>query len=91
MADNQYKELELIGEWTSVNNKASAFIFPGAGGTTQSSIPVCRRCGKRHPGQKCSIPHWRDTPPSDGASDEKTINNRQYFWCQKCSRWNTSH
>ena len=92
MADHQYKELKLIGDWNSANNKASTFLSHQVNTTTpQLHLPVCRRCGKAHPGQKCRLPHWRDTPPPDGTPDEKNVNERKFYWCAKCSRWNTSH
>ena len=88
MADTQYKELLELGHWTSAkHNKATdAFVANGE----NDNDKICGRCGKKHPGQSCSLPHWKVIPPKDGV-DEKLVKNRKWFWCSRCNRWNTTH
>ena len=89
MADRQYQELKVLGDWTSVNNKASSYLVEGNDGNQDPTI--CKRCGKSHPGRKCEIPHWRTVPPAEGKSETMQFNGRTYFWCGICKRWNTTH
>ena len=34
---------------------------------------------------------WRTTPPAEGESSTKTVNNKVFKWCAKCNRWSTTH
>eukprot|EP00566_Odontella_aurita_P011200 CAMPEP_0113552544 /NCGR_PEP_ID=MMETSP0015_2-20120614/15125_1 /TAXON_ID=2838 /ORGANISM="Odontella" /LENGTH=382 /DNA_ID=CAMNT_0000453531 /DNA_START=204 /DNA_END=1352 /DNA_ORIENTATION=+ /assembly_acc=CAM_ASM_000160 len=34
--------------------------------------------------------HWKTIAPTDDC-ETKAMNNRTYFWCQKCKSWNASH
>ena len=34
---------------------------------------------------------WKGTPPKKGESHEKEVDGTTYYWCGKCTRWNTTH
>ena len=87
-ADGLYRELLEIGEWTSAKftTPANAFVSEDS-----SKEPKCARCGKHHPGQPCSVVHWKFVPPSANDNDEKSIKGKTWYWCGKCRRWNPTH
>ena len=34
---------------------------------------------------------WKKTPPESGQSETKIVNKKEFFWCNKCKRWTTTH
>jgi Zinc knuckle len=34
---------------------------------------------------------WKTTPPGPRYPKEKMVADRKFFWCDKCTRWSTSH
>ena len=34
---------------------------------------------------------WKTTPPGPRDPKEKMVADRKFFWCDKCTRWSTSH
>ena len=34
---------------------------------------------------------WKTKPPAKDGAHMKTVDNREWFWCGKCSRWTLSH
>ena len=34
---------------------------------------------------------WYRIKPKDNESHEQTRNDKKYYWCDKCSRWNPTH
>ena len=92
MADAQYNEIKLLGDWTSIQHKASTFAtLPQGPIPPESDSTKCKRCGQIHPGRPCHLPHCRQTPPPKDTGETKTLNNKKYYWCNICKRWNTTH
>ena len=88
MADALYRELLQTVEWTSAKftTSSNAFVTEGL-----ENEPKCARCGKAHPGQPCSQPHWKFIPPDSNENEQRNINAKTWYWCAKCRRWNLSH
>ena len=84
MADALYREYLECGDWT-----AAKYTTPPNAFLTEET-PICPRCKKRHKG-RCNQTHWKFVPPDDGNPETKTINEKTWFWCGKCRRWNTTH
>ena len=87
MADSLYREYLECGDWTSAK-----FTTPPNAFVTHdfNSNSRCPRCGKSHEGL-CDQLHWKQIPPKEGEKENKVVNNRTWFWCGRCHRWNTTH
>ena len=88
MADSLYREYLQIGDWTSAKftTPANAFVA-----NDNDNGMICKNCGKSHPGEPCSRTYWKFIPPKPEENEERTNNNRIWFWCAKCRRWNVTH
>ena len=90
MADSLYREYLECGDWTSAKftTPPNAFLTDDANST--KSTTQCPRCGKTHDGP-CQQTHWKFLAPKPEENEERTVNNRTWYWCSKCRRWNPTH